>query len=200
MDNGYLIDPDISAAKFERELAEFRQLQDAYIARGWLLVKHEFPKILVVFATPQIRPPAIAFGALIDFANYDFWAPSVRLVDPFTQVPYRGKDLPTRLVRAVPLPGVNAADLNPQAAGIAQPQPLMQFYGDDDIPFLCLPGVREYHTHPAHTGDAWFIHRAKGEGTLHFILEQLNRYGTQYLKGYLVQSKVLGLAQQEIPL
>ncbi len=201
MGNEYLIDPAISAAKFERELVDYRQLQDTYIARGWYLVKAEFPQIFIVFGTPNLKPPAIAFGALIDFTNYDFWPMSVRLADPFTQVPYKAKDLPALLVRAVVPPTVDGK--SPQSPIAIQPQPLMQSYGDDAVPFLCLPGVREYHTNPAHTGDSWFIHRAQGEGTLHFILEQLYRYGSQCAKGYgiecQVQMKVTGLGYEIAP-
>jgi hypothetical protein len=26
-------------------------------------------------------------------------------------------------------------------------------------PFLCLRGIREYHEHPQHSGDDWFLYR-----------------------------------------
>ena len=49
------------------------------------------------FAAPQLQPPAIVFGALLDFTNYDLYPPSVRLVNPFTREPYSLKSIPTIL-------------------------------------------------------------------------------------------------------
>jgi Predicted metal binding domain len=40
-------------------------------------------------------------------------------------------------------------------------------------PFACMKGVREYHTHPSHTGDAWETIRGGGKFTLGGILTQL---------------------------
>jgi len=62
--------------------------------------------------------------------------------------------------------------------------------------FLCLPGTRAYHAHPAHTGDPWEIHRAVGEGKLFNLLETVWRYGTAPINQVKVN---LGLAQSEIP-
>jgi hypothetical protein len=57
----------------------------------------------------------------------------------------------------------------------------------DEIPFLCIPGVREYHQHPAHTGNSWLLHRGTGEGTLFFIVDQLWKYGVQGVASYNCQ-------------
>lgn len=61
-------------------------------------------------------------------------------------------------------------------------QAMMQAFSDDQIPFLCLAGVREYHNNPGHTGDSWFLHRGTGAGTLNFLLEQLYKYGVRPMK------------------
>ncbi|WP_241359668.1 putative metal-binding protein, partial [Escherichia coli] len=66
----------------------------------------------------------------------------------------------------------------------------IQALGPDDIPFLCLPGVREYHDHPAHTGDSWLLHRRSGEGSLHFILESIWKHGVEPLDGFNVMVQV----------
>lgn len=146
-----LVDPAVSRAKFDREIAKYREQEDYHFGRGVWLVKAEYPKVLVVFGTPQLKPPTVIFGALLDFSNYDLWPPSVRLVDPFTQVPYEPGELPTRLKQSVPVP----PELVPQGMPVlSQEQFLMQFHGPDDVPFLCLPGVREYHEQPAHSGDS----------------------------------------------
>jgi ABC-type dipeptide/oligopeptide/nickel transport system permease subunit len=105
------VDPRVSRAKFDREIAEYHDLGSDYRRRGWLLVRAEFPWILVVLAAPQLKPPAIVTGVAFDYTNYDMRPPSVRLVDPFTGNPYKAKELPTHLKRSVesagpPIPGL----------------------------------------------------------------------------------------------
>jgi Predicted metal binding domain len=198
------VDPQVSRAKFDRELAEYQQLETDYRRRGWLLVKAEFPLVLVVLAAPQLTPPAIVTGVAFDYTNYDLRPPSVRLVDPFTAVPYKANELPTHLKRSVdpgtsPLQGFQLP-LGAQMRFIAQ-QPLMQWYGTDDVPFLCIAGVREYHDHPGHSGDAWELHRRTGAGRLVRILDTISKYGVQPISDYQVslQPRIAGFAQREVP-
>lgn len=191
-----LVDPTVSKRKFEREVENYRRIEGDYILRGVWMVKASWPEVFVVFGAPHLKPPAVVFGAVVDFANYDFWAPSVRLVDPFTREPYKWKDLPSKLPRMIPgaFPQEIAQQiggLDPHAAALwtaqnSAHQPLMQGQ-PDEIPFLCIPGVREYHEHPAHTGDSWLLHRGAGEGTLFFILDQLWKYGVQGVASYNCQ-------------
>jgi hypothetical protein len=195
----------VSRAKFEHELGVYRAREDEYRRRGWWLLAADFPQVFVVFATPRTTPPAVVFGALFDFTNYDFWPPSVRLVDPFTRVPYRAKDLPTVLKRrtVAPMPPEALAALGLPAGAQAQnvqDSPLMLAYGPDEVPFLCLPGVREYHEHPAHSNDPWLRHRDDVEGSLHFLLETLYRYGVEPITEYAVQLVPrVTFAQAEVP-
>ena len=42
-------------------------------------------------------------------------------------------------------------------------------------PFFCIPGIRQYHDHPQHSGDSWLLHRAAGEGTLATICDRIWR-------------------------
>ena len=97
--------------------------------------------------------------------------------------------LPPGVAQALP-PGVAQA----LAQGVAQaqlvvPQPLMQAYGDDDIPFLCIAGVREYHEHPAHSGDHWLSHRSSGAGRVIRLVEVISKYGPETIDGFEVQMK-----------
>jgi hypothetical protein len=129
-------------------------------------------------------------GVAFDYTNYDAMPPSVRLVNPFTGDPYKAKDLPTALNRSVPLPQHEIAV--PGVPGgakmmFAAAQQLMQAYGPDEIPFLCLAGVREYHDHPAHSGDVWELHRATGAGRLVRLLEIIHHYGIEPITGFDVQ-------------
>jgi hypothetical protein len=198
------VDPTVSRVKFNREIAEYRELEPAYRRRGWVLVSAEFPEALVILAAPQLNPPPIVAGVHFDYSNYDVRPPSVRLVNPFTDEPYKAKALPTHLKRAVesagpPIPGLQ---LPPGAqARFVSHQPLMQAYGPDDTPFLCIAGVREYHDHPGHSGDAWELHRRSGAGRLVRLLETISKYGVQPISDYQVALvlQVSGFIQKDVP-
>lgn len=195
-----IVDPEVSRMKFDREVAEYRALQNTYIRRGWWLTIAEFPTVFVVFGSNKGLIRSVIFGALIDFTNYDLWPPSVKLVDPFTMVPYKARELPYAFLRKVPAPAPTptpTAATTPLATTAESLQTLMQAWGSDEIPFLCLPGVREYHENPAHTGDSWLLHRPRGEGTLFYILDQIYKYGVQPLQ---LQLQVqLRLQPDEVP-
>jgi hypothetical protein len=178
-------DLEVSRSKFAIEIAEFRELQAEYEARGWFLVDATFPAAFVLMTAPSLRPIPVVFGVLFDYTNYDAVAPSVRLVNPVNREPIPWGDLPPalRLNRSVPsepveLPGV-PGQLQMQAT-----QPLMQAFGPEEIPFLCLAGVREYHEHPAHSGDVWELYRASGAGRLVRLLEVIQTYGVAPIRGY----------------
>jgi len=173
-----LVDPAVSKSKFEKEIALYNGVEREYCARGWFLAKAQFPEVFVVFASQKVNPPLMLMGVLLDFTNYDLVPPSVRLVNPFTRVPYKYTELPTTLDRAI-----NVIE-TPQG-NIVQTQPMMQpGYTSDAVPFLCLAGIREYHENPAHTGDSWLKVRGTGVGTLAFILEQISKYGLDNIAGY----------------
>lgn len=72
----------------------------------------------------------------------------------------------------------------PAGPAAAEPVPLLQWWGPHDTPFLCLPGVREYHDHPGHSGDHWWLHRARGAGQLDALLDVIATYGIQPIQGY----------------
>ena len=204
MSEGQSVDPTVSRTKFYREIAEYREAEDVYRKRGWLLIRADFPITEVVLTAPQLKPPAVVTGVRFDYTNYDARPPSVRLVDPFTGDPYRPEQLPTQLFRAPPAP--ISFDPGGLADGMRMqlqqpPQPLMQSFGPDDIPFLCLAGVREYHDHPGHSGDPWELHRVDGAGRLVRLLEIIDHYGVQPLNGYSISlvPQIAGFAQSPPP-
>lgn len=198
-----LADPQVSRAKFEREVEEFRQLALDYGRRGWLLVEAEFPRIFVVMAAPQLQPSPIVAGVDLDYTDYDLVPPSVRLANPFSREPYKASELPTSLLRRLEADADSFGMALPPGAPMRmiQQQPLMQAYGPDDVPFLCIAGVREYHDHPAHSGDRWELHRRGGAGRLVRILEVIDTYGIRPVNGYGVTlvPQVTGLSQGEAP-
>ena len=181
----------VSRRKFDREIAEFRSQADEYRRRGWLLAEAEFPHALVILATAKTQPISILCGVWFDYSNYDAAPPSVRLVHPLTREPYKWSKLPTQLLRMPAPPDVGgAAQALEQGVAQAQlvaPQPLMQAYGDDDIPFLCIAGVREYHEHPAHSGDHWLSHRTSGAGRLVRLVHVISKYGLETIDAFEVQ-------------
>lgn len=181
------IDPDVSLAKFDTEIAEFIEFRAEYERRGWFLVQHTFPLVFVLLASPKIEPSPIVFGVLFDYSNYDAHPPSVILVKPFTREPFRYAEIPPhmRLNRAVQgspvmMPGM------PAQIQFGMQQPLLQAFDEDEVPFLCIAGVREYHEHPAHRGDIWELHRTGGAGRLVRLLEVISRYGVEPVRGYAV--------------
>lgn len=198
------VDPDVSRTKFDREIAEFRALASEYGARGWFLVEAEYPHALVVLGAPQLSPPPLVTGVSFDYTDYDLLPPSVRMVNPFTREAWSGENLPTTLRRRVEGEPVviQGLQLPPGAVPrFVQEQPLMQAY-PDGIPFLCIAGVREYHDHPAHSGDVWELHRTAGAGRLVRILEVIDTYGLRPLTGYNVNltPQIVGFVQGETPL
>lgn len=196
-----LVDPAVSRVKFDRELDQLRGVASERRAQGWWLLDASFPDVLVAFVSPIVRPAPVLFGALINFANYDLWAPSVVIVDPFTNRPYLRRELAALgllFQRRIEQPAVEVPGLGMMQANAAQD--LLLSHSPDDVPFLCVPGVREYHNHPAHTGDSWLLHKGRGEGTLHFLLETISKYGAEPVRGYQLGFNVSGFARGEPPL
>lgn len=185
-----VLDPAVSQAKFASQVAAYRNIEKNLVRRGWWMLEAEFPEVFVVFATAKTQPATVAFGAVINFTDYDLVPPSVRIVHPLTREPYLYRNLPTRLTRRMePQPGAPSTEL--------QFEHLMIAHDADEVPFLCLPGVREYHDHPGHSGDSWLGRRNSGEGTLYFLIEKIARYGLEPISGFEIRLNVA--LQQTIP-
>ena len=194
------VDPAVSRAKFDREITDFRSIEADYRARGWFLVKAHWPVAVVVLASNKTTPPTIVTAVQFDYTNYDAEPPSVRLIDPFSGRFLLSKELPTRLLRAIPgqempmlVPGGPKVKVN-------MVQELMQAHSPEDLPFLCVAGVKEYHDHPGHSGDPWEIHRPAGEGRLVRLLEVISKYGLEPVTGFSINlSPQVTLAFSEPP-
>ena len=179
------VDPAVSRVKFDREITDYRSMEADYRARGWFLVKARWPVVIVVLASNKTRPPAIVTAVHFDYTNYDAEPPSVRLIDPFSGRFLLLKELPTRLPRMILGPEVAMPDGNKMQMGNSQD--LMQANSPDDVPFLCIAGVKEYHDHPGHSGDPWEIHRPAGEGRLVRLLQVISKYSLDPVKGFNVK-------------
>jgi hypothetical protein len=190
------VDPAISRKKFEREIQQFRAEADRHHKRGIWLMEAVFPKAFLVFTATQTKPlPMVIFGAEIDFEDYDAAPASLSFVDPVNRKRLSKKELlsihpfavKTRRMMAGPILLAEQPELS-----------LIQGFDDDKPPFACLPGLREYHDHPGHTGDSWWLHRKGGEGTLSHIVEQLARFGLDCVRGVNIELKpvISGVAVQ----
>ena len=186
MDNGteQYVDPKVSRAKFDREITDYRSMEDDYRARGWFLVKARWPLAVVVLASNKTIPPAIVTAVQFDYTNYDAEPPSVRFVDPFSGRLLLFKEIPSRLPRMIIGPEMTMPDGT--RAQLRKPQELMQADAQEDLPFLCVSGVKEYHDHPGHSGDPWEIHRSAGEGRLVRLLAVISKYGLEPVMGFNV--------------
>ena len=178
------VDPGVSRAKFDRQIAEFLALEADYRARGWFLVKAEWPLVTVLLASKRTSPPAIVAAVQLDYTNYDLEPPSVRLVDPFSGRPLLERERLLRLLRRIPGPEVVMPDGN--RGQLNEIQDLMQAHSPEELPFLCIPGVKEYHDHPGHTGDPWELHRPAGTGRIVRLLEVIAKYGLDPVTGFQV--------------
>lgn len=181
------VDPEVSKAKFEKELANFRDTEVFQRERGVILIRASFPDIVLAFTAARVRPLITVFSVKINFTNYDLEPPSVQFIDPLTEEPVDLNQLGTHMPRKMSAPQTEA---QPQAA--PNLGNLIQAHQPHLIPFLCLPGVREYHAHPHHSNDSWLSHRNQGEGTLGFLIDQLHKYGTDPVNGYCPQTFKVG--------
>lgn len=198
------VEPSVSQTKFDREVSDYRALEEEYLSRGWVMTHASFPLVRVMMCAAQLKPPAVIVEVELDFTNYDADPPSLTLVEPFTHRPYRADELPTVLKRTVAAPAGFVPPGFPEGAmvNIQSQQPLMQPPNDPEgLPFLCIAGVREYHEHPAHSGDLWELHRESGAGRLARLLEVIHKYGVEPISDYQVQltPSIAGFIQASFP-
>jgi hypothetical protein len=210
-------DPQVVRRKVERELKDFVDHIDQYRARGIWVLEYRFPELLVAFVASKCKPfPIAPYGVLMDLRNYDVEPPSVRFVNPFTRVTLKKSEIPTELKRLRvdgPLQQILAPVVNGQGLPAAMPAPviqpmaqqlreerLLQWWTEDETPFVCLQGVREYHDNPGHTGDSWWLHRGKGAGSIVRLLDLLARYGTDPMiqLNFQLQFQPAGIGQQPV--
>ena len=195
------VDPKVSNAKLQRELEEYYSLESDYRMRGWFLLEAKGSLVKVLLASNKTNPPTLVTAVRFDYTNYDAEPPSVRFVDPFSGRFLVDRELPIRLLRAVPGPEVDMPGPGGMKAQWKTTQDLMQAHSPEDLPFLCIAGVKEYHDHPGHSGDSWELHRPAGEGRLVRLLEVISKYSLDTVKGFNVNlAPQVTLATVEPPL
>lgn len=181
-DRTVLVDPGISTAKLDRELADWHANRNVYRRRGWWLIDRDGLTVEVAFARTvpfgqgplTVVPVAVRFN----FDNYDLLPPSVEFIDPVTG--------------ASALPRADAIDYQVEPPNNA----LVGGHPATGRPFLCLPGIREYHTHPTHSGDDWLLYRSRGDGRLAVICERIHARMVATVQGVGAQISVMVSLQQ----
>lgn len=166
--NVQYVEPEVTQIKYKKELSKFLEISSIWREKGVFLIYESFPVVEFMFTTPKLRPSAIAFSVRIDFTNYDIEPPSLKFICPFTGKILTRQEIPVQFLQ-VKFP----EKMNDNIPIQIQQQDLLQASSPNEIPFFCIPGIKEYHNHPAHTGDSWLLYRKNGEGGLGFILDQL---------------------------
>ena len=175
-----LVDPEISRTKLRREMEQWRGI-GIHKERGCLLLEYSDEKLLVELgfvaklstSSGSAPLPAVVCAVRLSYDNYDLWPPSLTFIDFFTREASRPH------VRAF-----QATPNGPQDVLVdAHPQTLQ--------PFLCVPGIREYHSHPQHTGDSWLLYRSRGDGSVSTICERLWLFMAKNVIGLKVQLQAL---------
>lgn len=189
-----LVPPEISRKKLREQLDQWHQNRDVYRRRGWILLAARDLTVevgflaSVAFGDQQLSVMTAAIRLTYD--NYDVWPPSLEFIDPRTgdpaSPPVQALDRFEEGVR-------NALLVDPEAGR----------------PFICVPGVREYHSHPQHSGDDWLLHRNSGAGKLAVVCDIVWRRMARNVIGLSVELQSLphagsqlriGLAQGDVDL
>lgn len=183
-----LVDPAISRRKFGREVAAWRENEQEYRRRGWLLLRVGDLEAEVAFVglmpLPNMQVPFIIPTIRLTYENYDLWPPDLTFIDIFS-----GLAAPPLPVAMVPSPsgGRNILITRPHGRS-----------------FLCLPGTRAYHADPEHSGDLWHLHRGLGRGRLPVICENVASTMTGIVAGIAINFQPVlalpgaGMSVQEV--
>lgn len=194
---GTFVNSRVTKLKWTAELKDFKSNEQNWRQLGVFLIKEDFPNLEFIFTVVKTHPRAIAYAVRINFENYDVDPPSVKFIDPVSGVNLKRVEVPFNFWKNQLKEGID-----PDKATPDQYQPFDILQGTAEMePFICIPGIREYHHHPRHTGDSWLLYRGRGEGKLGFILDQLYSHSIIYISGFSV-SMVVGfnvLQPHQIP-
>lgn len=185
-----IVDPDVSRRKFTRAIRSFRANEKLHVARGIWLMDATFPTATVGFVAVNCTPPVLVVAVRFDFTDHDVRPLSVRFVNPFDGNILTKDQLQTKMPRINSgLPAEVAAAMQ-MGAIPAQVTEMIQGYSGQPA-FLCLPGIREYHDHPAHSGDHWEARRASGEGSMFEIIDKIWQYGSAPVNSFMPQIQLI---------
>lgn len=180
-----LVPQRVSVRKFDEQIERWHANRDTYTRRGWVLLATGDLWVEVGFlqnvAMGGRTIPVMTACVRLDYWNFDLWPPSLTFLDPVTRQPAP--------------PPVRAPDrVSPTEVRDA----LIDQHPTSLQPFLCLPGVREYHTHPQHSGDDWLLHRPLHEGDLAVVCERVWRRMARNVLGMSIAIQSLAPASDQV--
>ena len=143
------MDKAVSKRKFEAEIRSLKSEAAAYVSvKGWRSVSETHP--LLAIALRHCRSSReIEFRFTCD--DWDELPPSLAL--------YNSEDGRELQWAEWPQGEWSVHNTHPST----------------NKPFLCLPGIREYHTHPSHVGDKWEGYRLRGTYRLRDIIDRVHQ-------------------------
>lgn len=184
------VDIDVTKKKFNHLVDDYRQVEQIYRKEGIINLRIEFPYFEFMFMSNEAlmqlqvadgnrvsllnvhRPvPFHLFSIQVDYSNYDLSPPSVKLINPLDS--NRTKSL---MFKPWITPDQQDKNNLLHEAFLTQPQNILIQDNSGEF-FFCLRGIKEYHEHPQHSGDSWFLYRKEGKGHILNILDQLQLYG-----------------------
>lgn len=143
------MDQAVSHSKFDAEIRSLQGAAATYVsAKGWILSHVTYPTLAVVlrhFRTGR----EIEFRFACD--SWDEHPPSLALHSPEDGHELQRSEWPSG--------GWVVHGAHPHTGK----------------PFLCLPGIREYHTHPSHVGVEWEGYRLRGTYRLRDIVDRVHQ-------------------------
>ena len=144
------MDIEVSKLKFnqEKELL-LGEAKDFVAARGWDIGEFEYPVLAVILPHPKANR-RLGFRFLCD--DWDDQPPSLTLFDPATPK----EELPWAKW--------------PRAGW-----EVFERHNNYSKPFLCLPGIREYHSHQDHRNDLWINRRTLESYKLRYIVDRVHQ-------------------------
>lgn len=159
-----MLNPEVTKRKFDREVALLVENRKALRERGIFLEEVTFPSIYALFSVGFTTGRLVVFGVQLGFEDFNVLPPSACFFEPITRRP---------LIRSeIPLPLQPISDQLPNVIVGSHPS--------TGLPFVCLRGFKEYHTHPQHTDDPWDQYRYDAStGTAYYCLEQIWLYVTR---------------------
>jgi hypothetical protein len=144
--------PALSKALFNEGVARLQSNPVLLVDQGWLVIKAEYPCFsLAVKHRRTGRMRVFSFT----FDDWNSQPPSLRLLAAETL-----EELPGRLWPSGSTHWHQGGWISP--GGLHTPRP-----------FLCMRGIREYHTHNQHLGDLWSNHRDDANCSLENLVLQV---------------------------
>lgn len=178
-----LVEPEISRQKLQREVDAWRSNEADYRARGWLLLRHDVLTVELAFLgripLGNAQVPIVLPTIRLEYENYDLWPPSMTFIDVFT-----GDAAEPLLLNAFLM-----TDSGPRN---------ILLRNADGKAFLCVPGTREFHDHPQHSGEPWALFRARKMGALAVIAERVSESMTNTIKGVGIQPVLVQPMPQQV--